>query len=479
MPKTKSYNNTAEKVSQKVSKAKTDIEKENSKQKVVNKSINTDKKANKSEKEVNKNAFTRLKGMKDIRGQEFYNLQGMFEKSQEIAEYYGFKPIEIPAMERVEVFQKTMGENSDAIEKELYSFSIKGGTKVALRPEYTAGVIRSYIENGMLSEPQPISLYSYGPVWRHDNPQLGRFREFRQFNLEMIGTDKPVADALIIRTIYDILEEFGLKDITVDINSIGGKETRKVYEKDLIKFFKKHIDKLSDEDRQRLISNPLRILDSKDESIQDLKLSAPVITSYLSPQERKHFKDVLQFLEEMNIAYRINTSLVRGLDYYNDTVFEFIKIIKDPVSGEEKEITITGGGRYDLSHNFGHKKQIPAVGSGIGLNRVMLLEDFQPVMPKILKPSKFFFVQLGLEAKLKSLNILQILRRAGITVYQSIAKDSLGDQLSLASDMDIPFALIFGQKEAMSNCIILKDMKKQTQETICIEDLVDTLKKIK
>lgn len=432
-----------------------------------------------NKEEVNKNTFSRLKGMKDIRGQEFYNYQGMFEKAQEIAEYYGFKPIEVPAMERIEVFQKSIGENTDAIDKELYSFSIKGGSKVALRPEYTSGVIRSYIDNGMISDPQPVSLYSYGPVWRHDNPQLGRLREFRQFNLEMIGTDKPVADALIIRTIYDILEEFGIKDIVVDINSLGSKETRETYQKELVKFFKKHISKLNAEDKDRLSTNPLRILDSKDENIEDIKSSAPMITSYLTPQERKHFKEVLQFLEEMNIPYRVNPVLVRGLDYYENTVFEFVKIIKDKNTGEEKEITVTGGGRYDLSKNFGQKKPIPAIGSGLGFDRIMLVEDFKPVLPKILKPSKFFFVQLGLEAKLKSLNVLQTLRHSGISVYQSIAKDSLGEQLSMASEMNVPYALIYGQKEAMSNTIILKDLKKQTQEIIKIEDLVDILKKTK
>ena len=175
-------------------------------------------------KEVKKVApqiIAKLKGTKDLRNQDFYQMQGMFEKAQEVAEYYGFKPIETPILERASIYEKALGEATDVVEKEMYSFSIKGSDRVAMRPEYTAGILRSYIESGMVAEPQPILLYSYGPVFRHENPQLGRLREFRQFNLEILGTEKSIADALIIKTTYDILSDFGFKDLLVDINSMG------------------------------------------------------------------------------------------------------------------------------------------------------------------------------------------------------------------------------------------------------------------
>ncbi len=420
-----------------------------------------------------------LKGMHDLMDETYYAYQGLFEKAQEVAVYYGFKPIETPVLEREEVFTSALGEGTDVIDKEMYTFKGKGGDRIAIRPEYTASVMRSYLEHGMQTLPQPVMLYSYGPVYRHENPQRGRLRQFRQFNLEILGTDKSVADALIIRTLITILEEFGFKDLIVDINSMGDKETRPAFLKDLTNYYKKHLDSLCKDCHERIKTNPLRLLDCKQLGCQPFKEAAPSSLSYLSNDARSHFKEVLQYLEEMGIAYRINNSLVRGLDYYSRTVFEVIKIDIDE-AGKEKDITITGGGRYNgLAKMMGSKKEVPAVGTGLGIERIMMFPECKSLAPRIMKTPRVYFIQLGFEAKLKSLCIVETLRKARVPVYQSISKDSLGTQLAQAEKMEVPYVIIFGQKEAMDNTVIVRDMKTRSQDTVKIDALSDYIKHLK
>lgn len=426
-----------------------------------------------------KDVPTSLKGMFDLIDEEYYAYQGLFEKAQEIAVYYGFKPIETPILEKEDVFISAIGEGTDVVDKEMYTFKSKGGEKLAMRPEYTAAVMRAYIEHGMQSLPQPVMLYSYGQLFRHENPQRGRLRQLRQFNLEILGNDKSICDALIIRTLFTILEEFGFSDLMVDINSMGDKETRPTYIKDLTNYYKKHAEYLCKDCMERLKSNPLRLLDCKQEQCQPYKENAPSTLSSLSPDARKHFKEVLQYLEEMGIPYRINNTLVRGLSYYSRTVFEVIKIDKDE-NGREKDITITGGGRYNyLAKDLGSKKDVPAVGTALGIDRILMFPECKKIMPRIMKTPKIYFIQLGFEAKLKSLCVIEILRKAKIPVYQSISKDSIGAQLALAEKMEVPYCLIFGQKEAMDNTVIVRNMATHSQDTVKIDALSEYLKHLK
>ncbi len=420
-----------------------------------------------------------LKGMNDLIGEEYYSFQGLFEKAQEVAVYYGFQPIETPLLEKEDVFISAIGEGTDVVEKEMYSFRGKGADRLAVRPEFTASVMRAYLEHGMQTLPQPVMLYSYGPVYRHENPQRGRLRQFRQFNLEIMGTEKSVADAMIIRTTITILEEFGFKDLVVDINSMGDKETRSVFIKELTNYYKKHLGALCKDCNERIKTNPLRLLDCKQEQCQPFKENAPASLSFLSADARKHFKEVLQYLEEMAIPYRINNSLVRGLSYYSRTVFEVIKLDVDE-NGKEKEITITGGGRYDyLAREMGAKKDVPSVGTGIGMERVKMFPECKSIAPRIIKTPKIYFIQLGFEAKLKSLCVMEILRKAKIPVQQSLSKDSLGAQLSLAEKTNIPYCIIFGQKEAMENTVIVRNMETHSQDTVKIDALSDYIKHLK
>ena len=420
-----------------------------------------------------------VKGMRDIMGDDYYKFQGFFEKAQEVAEYYGFKPIETPILENEEVFTSAIGEGTDVVDKEMYAFKTKGGDKVAMRPEMTAGTMRAYIEHGMQTLPQPVLLYHSGPVFRHDNPQKGRYRQFYGFDLDAFGSEKSIVDALIIRTAYTILEEAGAKDLTVDINSIGDKECRGKYIRELTNYYKKHIKELSAIDKERLAKNPLRILDSKDPKTIALNEEAPDAVSYLCPSCKKHFKEVLEYLEEMNIPYSINKNLVRGLSYYTRTVFE---IMEERVteSGETKKLTICGGGRYDyLGKILGSKKDIPAMGMGFGMDRVVESDWFANLKPRIMKEPQAYFIQFGLEAKLKSLNIMEILRKAKFPVIQSISKDKLGAQLGAAEKLGMKYVMIFGQREALDNTVIVRNMENRSQDTVKIDDLKEYIKKLK
>ncbi|MEI6580699.1 MAG: histidine--tRNA ligase [bacterium] len=417
------------------------------------------------------------KGMRDIMNEEFYSFQGFFEKAQEVAVYYGFKPIDTPMLEHEKVFTSGIGEGTDIIDKEMYTLKTKGGDHLALRPEHTASLMRAYIEHGMQTMPQPVMFYQYGPTFRHDNPQRGRYRQFFQFDLDSLGSDKSIMDALVIKVGMSILEEAGATNLSISINSIGDKECRGAYLKELTSYYKKHIGALPATDRERLKTNPLRILDSKDIKTKEINENAPDSVSFLCPSCKKHFKEVLEYLEEMNIPYSINKNLVRGLSYYTRTVFEVI----EEAGGEDgTPLTIAGGGRYDyLARQLGSKKEVPAVGFSIGVDRIVASPWYKKLSPRIIKKPKIYFIQLGAEAKLKSLAIIEILRKAHIPIAQALSKDSLGSQLAIAEKLAIPFVLIFGLKEALNDSVIVRNMSNRSQETIKLPDLLEYLKEVK
>jgi histidyl-tRNA synthetase len=415
--------------------------------------------------------------MRDILGKEFYQLQGFYEKAQEVAVYYGFEPIKTPILEDVRVFEKAAGNGTDAMEKEMYTLKTKGGDHFALRPEGTAAVMRAYLEHGMRNLPQPVSLYYSGSLFRHDKPQRGRYREFHTFGFEVIGTEKAIADALVIQTFVKILEEAGCPNPVVDINSLGDKDSRTAYQKALVAYYRKHINALPAIDRERLKTNPLRILDSKEAKTIAINEEAPDSISFLTPAAKKHFKEVLEYLDEAGIVYRINKNLVRGLDYYTHTVFEVIEASEDP---ERNGLALGGGGRYDgLAKMIGSKKDIPAVGAGFGVDRILEAPWCKDLAPRIMGETKFYMIQLGFEAKMKTLPILEILRKAKLPVYQSLSKDKLGAQLAQAEKMNVPYVIIFGQREAMDNTVIIRNMQNRSQDTVKIADLLAYIKKLK
>ena len=434
-------------------------------------------KKNKHEKHKSKEILS-PKGMRDIMNEEYYNFQGFFEKAQEIAVYYGFKPIETPMLEYERVFTSGIGEGTDIIDKEMYTLKTKGEDALALRPEHTASLMRAYIEHGMQTFPQPVMYYQYGPTFRHDNPQRGRYRQFYQFDLDSLGSGKSIMDALVIKVGMNILEEAGAQNLSLDINSIGDKECRNGYIRELTSYYRKNIGDLSAIDRERLKTNPLRILDSKDPRTMEINENAPDSVSSLCPSCKKHFKEVLEYLEEMGIEYNLNKNLVRGLSYYTRTVFE---IIEEKSEDEESlPLALAGGGRYDyLARQIGGKKDVPAVGLSIGVDRIIASSWYKKLSPRIIKKPKIYFVQLGAEAKLKSLNVIEILRKAHIPIAQSLSKDNLGSQLASAEKLAIPYVLIFGLKEALTDSVIVRDMSNRSQDTIKLSKLLDYLKELK
>lgn len=414
--------------------------------------------------------------MRDIIGDDYYKFQGFFEKAQEVAVYYGFTPIETPILEHESTFTTAIGAGTDAIDKEMYSLKTKGGDQLAMRPEGTAGVMRAYIENGMSNQPQPLLFYYYGPMFRHDKPQRGRYRQLYQFGLEAIGSEKSIIDALLIKATVTILEEAGAKDLVVQINSLGDKEDRASYTKELVNYYKKHIGQLSELEQERLKINPLRILDSKDPVTIEINQNAPDIVSHLGAAAKKHFREVLEALDEMGISYQINKNLVRGLSYYTRTVFEIL----EPETEGIEPLTIAAGGRYDmLARQLGSKKDAPAMGVGIGVDRVVETTWFKDLAPRIMKKPKVYFIQVGFDAKLKSLNVIEILRKAHIPVMQALSKDSLSAQLAVAEKSGVPYTIIFGQKEAMENSVIVRNMDTRGQDCIPISELHTYLKQLK
>ena len=440
---------------------------------------------------------TTVKGMQDVIGEEYYAYSGFFEKASEVAMYYGFRPIETPILEKEELFTSGVGLDTDIVEKEMYTLKTKGGDHLVMRPEGTAPIMRAYLEHGMQSWSQPVMLYYKGPFFRHENPQKGRSREFQSFGLEILCTQKSIADATIIHTTMIILKEAGLQNLVLNINSVGDKECRPKYVRELVSYYKKHISELCVDCKRRIKENPLRLLDCKNPKCQDIKAGAPSSVTHLCDECRSHFKEVLEYLEALNIPYRINNNLVRGLDYYSRTVFEIteetVETVEEEISEEKKKegkeepkeivatsLALGGGGRYDyLARNLGSKKDIPGIGVGLGVERIFMTQGYKRQDPRIIKHPKVYFIQLGTHAKMRSLNIIEILRNARVPLMQSLAKDSLGSQLASAEKLKIPYAMIFGEKESIDDTVIIRDMNTRSQDTVKIVDLPKFLKTIK
>lgn len=435
----------------------------------------------------------RPKGTRDLVGEESLLMQGFFEKAAEVALYYDFSPIETPTLEETAVFTTGIGEDTDIVGKEMYSLKTKGGTQLSLRPEGTAGIMRAYIENGMQSLPQPVKFYYGGSFFRHERPQRGRWRELKQFGLEVLGTEKSIADAMVITILMKILEEAGCARLSIELNSIGDRECRGNYRRVLTAYYRKHAADLCPDCKERLKTNPLRILDCKNEKCEALKTDAPDSIGHLCAACKAHFKEVLEYLETLGIEYTLNGNLVRGLDYYTRTVFEIfeesapaVATADDTANAEKKEepvkqpprLAIAAGGRYDyLARALGSKKDVPSVGGAIGVDRALELCDIKHLMPRIVKKPKVYFIQLGFEAKLHSLIITEILRKAHVPVAHALSKDSLSAQLATAEKLGIPYAIILGQKEVIDNTVIVRNMDTRSQETVPVTELLAYVKK--
>jgi len=430
-----------------------------------------------NKKEKTKIILQTPRGTHDILADEYVFYQNVFEKAEKVASYYGFQPIQTPVLEKTELFTAGVGASTDIVEKQMYSFRTRGGDHLSLRPEGTAPVMRAYLEHGMHTLPQPVMLWYKGSFFRHENPQKGRFREFQGFGLEIINEPKPIAEVIIIRVLKSIFEELDLPPLIVHINSIGDKECRSAYRKELVSYYRRKINNLCPDCKRRLRENPLRLLDCKEEKCVELKAEAPQMVNYLCSSCKQHFREVLEALDSADIFYVLDNHLVRGFDYYSRTVFEVFSAEGGSASGGEISDALAGGGRYDYLAKMLGKKDFPAMGAAIGVDRIVQLMHDKKILPKQKKQPKVFLIQLGNAAKYKSLEIIEMFRKAHLPLNQSISKDSLRGQLNLASKLNMAYALILGQQEVLKNSIILRDMKLGNQETINFRDLVEVIKK--
>jgi len=414
-------------------------------------------------------------GMHDILPGDQPFFRKIYAVANSVAQFYGFNKIDTPIVEDAELFSKGIGLGTDIIEKEMYAFRTKGGDFLALRPEFTAGIVRAYIEHGMANLPQPQKLYSYGPLFRMERPQAGRFRQFHQVDLEVFGEQDSVIDAQIIQIFYNILKELKFKNLIIEINSIGDNLCRPYYKKLLVNYFRSRESSLCSDCRRRLRYNPLRILDCKEEKCQPVKAQAPQLVDHLCEGCKTHFKEVLEFLDEVEMPYRLNPYLVRGLDYYTKTVFE---IYEDSEEGQ-KLGALVGGGRFDTLVKMLGGRDTPACGGAAGVERIVttLREKMKQESSGPVLTQKVFLAQLSDLAKRKSLKLFEEFRRAKIQIAESFGKDSLKTQLRLADKIGVDYALILGQKEALEDAIIIRNMRTGEQETVKLDKVVKEIEK--
>lgn len=423
--------------------------------------------------------FSRLRGMKDVLFDEYKYWDLVVKKATDLSRVYGFKRIETPIMERLELYQKATGEDTDIVSKEMYSFVDKNGDKVALRPEATPSLVRAYIDHGMFNLPQPVKMFWLGPVFRHDKPQSGRYRQFSQFDLEIFGEENSVADVMLILIAYNFFKELQI-GVQIQINSIGCKECRKEYVKDLTEFYKERgkRTKLCNDCKKRFTKNPLRLLDCKEEDCIEVREDAPQIVDSLCDDCRDHFIKVLEYMDELEIPYNLNPYLVRGLDYYNRTVFEVWPVQEDGEDGVAKsQMALGGGGRYDglVEHMGG--RPTPACGFGLGLERTILTIKEKNI-PLVKNTEDLVFItQLGEQARRKAMGLFEELRRAGLKIRQSFTKESLKAQLEEANRIGAKFSLIIGQKEVLDETILIRDMESGIQEIVDYKKVRSELEK--
>lgn len=385
-----------------------------------------------------------------------------------IAESYNFLRIDTPIAERAELFERTSGETSEVVEKQMYVFKDKDGNRLALRPEGTAPVARAYLQYGLNHLAHPLRLYYSGPMFRYEQPQAGRVRQHHQIGFEIIGDESdPIYDAQAILVAYRLVEELKIPKLTIHINTIGCKNCRPVYRRRLQDYYRSH--SACRDCRRRIVSNPLRVLDCKDEMCQPIKSGAPAFTDSICSACNTHFRTVLEYLEELVLPYLLNNTLVRGLDYYTRTVFE--------ITAEGADAALGGGGRYDYLTELLGGRAAAATGFALGIERLALIMKQTGVSVAAKIRPKVFFIQIGALAKKKSLSIIERFRNANIEVLESLGKDSLKPQLRMADREAARLALIFGQKEAFEESIIIRDLQSGAQETVPLGKIVEEVKR--
>lgn len=405
-----------------------------------------------------------VRGTYDLFGDAKRKMKKVIATGEQVVEKYGFEEIETPIFEFTEVFARNLGDTSDIVTKEMYCFEDKGGESLTLRPEGTAGVVRAFVSNGM-QQNLPVKFYYHGPMFRYERPQKGRQRQFTQFGIELLGVETPQADIEVISMAYEFLEKLGLNgQVTVEINSLGDAESRDAYREKLVAYLQEHFDELSQDSKNRLERNPLRILDSKEECDKAVVENAPRYADSLNEASQQFFADVLRGLDLLGIKYRVNDRLVRGLDYYSHTVFE---LTTDKLGAQG---TVLAGGRYNgLVAQMGGG-DVAGIGWACGVERLaMLMEE------NIALPRPIAVIPVGEDTQNKALQIAHQLRLAGFNVEQSYS-GNMKKRLIKANKINAAYAVILGSDELASGSATLKNLDSGEQKNVSLDNLTEELK---
>ena len=416
--------------------------------------------------------YQAVRGTQDILPVDRAYWRYVTEQMHAVATLFGLQQMDPPIFEETSLFVRGVGEGTDIVDKEMYSFRDKGGTDITLRPEFTAGVMRAYIEHGMHVWPRPVKLYSLGPIFRHEAPQAGRYRQFHQWNVEMLGELDPAVDLDVMSVAWMLLARLGYRGLNFQLNSTGcPRETcRPRYRKALIDYFSAYQDRLNEVDRRRLAINPLRLLDSKEAAAQPLLGDAPHSADYLCEECAAHLATLRSYLDALEMPHTINFRLVRGLDYYTKTVFEVW------AEGIGAQAAVCGGGRYDgLIEELGGPAT-PGVGFAMGIERVIASLRHQGIEPPALPAPRVQVSPLGEAARLPAIELVRDLRTAGIGVAPAFGGRSLKSQLKGADKAGIAYTLILGDQELANGVVVVRDMVSSQQEAIALTGIVDWLR---
>mgnify|MGYP000876763703 FL=1 len=407
-----------------------------------------------------------LKGMKDRHSDDVRKYDFIVDTAKKVFSKYGFERIITPILEETELFRRSVGDETDVVSKEMYEFKDKGNRSVSMRPEGTAGVVRAYLEAGLHKSDPIVKWFYNGPMYRYEAPQKGRYREFHQVGAEIFGIRSPYLDAEIIRMGCEFLEKLGITGLTVEINSLGNIESRKKYIEDLKAFMAERLDKLSEDSKKRYEKNPLRALDSKDKGDQEQFKDAPKLYDYLDEESKKYFEDTKKYLELLNIKYVENPKLVRGLDYYSDTVFE----IKSDKLGAQA--TVLAGGRYDRLLEILDNVKIPAIGFAAGMERIAMLMDENLIGNK---ENGVYIVYFD-DTKEYFIKTLEELRKNDIKASFDYNPKSFGAQMKKANKINAEYVLILGEDEQKENVVTLKKFSTGEQEKHSLDEVIEIVK---
>ncbi len=407
-----------------------------------------------------------LKGMKDRHSDDVRKYDFIVDTAKKVFSKYGFERIITPILEETELFRRSVGDETDVVSKEMYEFKDKGNRSVSMRPEGTAGVVRAYLEAGLHKSDPIVKWFYNGPMYRYEAPQKGRYREFHQVGAEIFGIRSPYLDAEIIRMGCEFLEKLGITGLTVEINSLGNIESRKKYIENLKAFMAERLDKLSEDSKKRYEKNPLRALDSKDKGDQEQFKDAPKLYDYLDEESKKYFEDTKKYLELLNIKYVENPKLVRGLDYYSDTVFE----IKSDKLGAQA--TVLAGGRYDRLLEILDNVKIPAIGFAAGMERIAMLMDENLIENK---ENGVYIVYFD-DTKEYFIKTLEELRKNDIKASFDYNPKSFGAQMKKANKINAEYVLILGEDEQKENVVTLKRFSTGEQEKYSLDEVIEIVK---